>query len=141
VSFVAGFSLDLKLGVDAGQHGVGCYGLHRGGSDTTFTTNNTIANNVFNVMSTVIASSGSAPDNVAIYRNGVPLTLGASYGSGNPQYPGWLAAGQYTTGGFELDVGGRFIASNSTFDGFHIGDIAEVIINILCCKFLPHWGF
>ena len=83
-------------------------------------------------MSTFILSNsiynGSAPQNVQIFQNGVQQTVGAFYGGNNPAYPGWLAAGQYTTGAYELEIGGRLYPTTSAFGAFFKGDISEVII-------------
>ncbi|HEX3720623.1 MAG TPA: immunoglobulin domain-containing protein [Verrucomicrobiae bacterium] len=132
---------DLELAVNPGTRGTvsaGTFGLNRSlaaSSDTTFApanTNSIITNNVFNVMSTLILSTstanGSAPQNVEIYKDGVSQTVGAFYGGNNPAYPGWLAAGQYTTGAYELDIGGRLYPTTQAYGAFFIGDIAEVII-------------
>ncbi len=135
------FYSDLELAVDPGTRGnttAGTFGLNRSlaaSSDNTFApgnTNSIITNGVFNVMSTLILSNStannSAPQNVQIYRNGIQQTIGAFYGGNNPQYPGWLAAGQYTPGSFELDIGGRLYPTTSRFSAYFIGDISEVII-------------
>jgi len=132
---------DLELAVNPGTRGAataGTFGLNRSlaaSSDNTFAPSNAtpiITNGVFNIMSTLILSNStannSAPQNVLIYQNGVAQTIGAYYGGNNPQYPGWLAAGQYTTGAYELDIGGRLYPTTSAFGAFYLGDIAEVIV-------------
>lgn len=135
------FYSDMELAVDPGTRGVttaGTFGLNRSlaaSSDNTFAPANAsaiISNGVFNVMTTMILSTssanGSAPQNVQIYQNGLQQTVGAFYGGNNPQYPGWLAAGQYATGAWELDVGGRLYPTTSAFGAFFKGDISEIII-------------
>lgn len=130
-------SLSLELGPDAGARGAGTYGLNRSGgsavnanNNTTYAPINTLASNVFCVMSTVIKSNGYAPSNVDIYKNGVAQPLSVVNGGGLPTTPGWLGAGQYDTDQGALFIGGRVNVANASLpaDAYFRGDVGELLI-------------
>ena len=114
-------SANFELGYDvATGTGSGNFGLHQGTSNAVIVPANTIANSTFNIMSLGVGS-GSSPGNIAIYQNGSTL-------SPSNDGTGWLNSGSYPTGTDNMSLGARIYADNGTTDGYHIGDIAEVIL-------------
>lgn len=124
--------LELSLGVDAGNDGVGNYGIHRAASGATYAPAGTINNNQFYLMSLVVKSAGVAPANIAIYRNGESLPVGGTPPN-NPTAPytepGWLSAGHYPAGSYPLNIGAVQDSGNTnSLFGFWRGDIGEILI-------------
>ena len=109
--------------------GVGNFGLHLGCGQATLAPANTIVNNEFVLMSTLVKSSGTPPDNVAIYKNGIPQPLVVNGPGGcPPNHAGWLAPGEYSTGLAPLDIGGRDDTGRGSFGSFMSGDIGEILV-------------
>ncbi len=76
----------FELGYDTGSGiGNGNFGLHRGSSNAVVANANTIANDTFYVMSTVISTSGTTPTNVEFFQDGTAL-------SDSTNLAGWLSA-------------------------------------------------
>ena len=125
---------NVELGYDTGMGGgVGNFGLHYGCGLATLTPENTIVNNEFAILSTLVKNSGAPPDNVEIYKNGTPPPLVRNGGANSgcfPDHPagGWLAPGEYSTGLATLDIGGRDDSGAGSFGDFHTGDIGEILV-------------
>jgi hypothetical protein len=121
---------NVELGYDTGNGaGVGNFGLHYGCGQATLAPADTVANNEFVIMSTLVKSAGDPPANVAIYKNGVPLLLAINGPGGCPPvHAGWLKPGEYQTGEAALDIGARDDSGAGSFGSYHIGDIGEVIV-------------
>jgi len=114
---------NLSLGYDTGLGtGSGNFGLHRGSSNASLAPSGTIANDTFSIMTTVIASSGTAPGNISIFKNGSSQTM-------SNDLVGWFDAGSYRTDSDRvLVLGGRSDDALEVFDSKHDGDIAEVLV-------------
>ncbi|HAS44438.1 MAG TPA: hypothetical protein DCS93_28425 [Microscillaceae bacterium] len=116
---------NIQLGYDTGLgSGSGNFGLHIGSSRATIAAANTIANNTYYLMSTLILNSGTSPNNINIFQNGNSLAL-------SDDNSGFTNAGSYETTdpNVPIDIGVRNDAfGGSTFNGFHAGNIGEVII-------------
>ena len=113
---------NFELGYDTGnQDGAGNFGLHRGAFEATIAPPGTVQNGELALFSVTVQPTGNPPANVEIRKNG-GLTGVATDNSG------WLAAGQYRTDLAPLDVGARYDLSAPNLDGFHRGEIAEIVI-------------
>ena len=120
---------NVELGSDAGALGAGNFGVHYGCGQASATQPNTIANNQFVIMSTLIKSAGEPPANVAIYKNGIAqLMVAGGPGGCPPNHAGWLAPGEYLTGEAPLDIGARDDTGRGSLGAYHNGDIGEVLI-------------
>lgn len=110
---------NVELGYDIGAgSGSGNFGYGVGGTDATIAASGTISDNTFTIMSSLILNSGTAPANVNIFRNGENLTP-------SNDNNGFMDAGGYNTASAILNIGAR---NTGTPDGFHDGDIAELIV-------------
>ncbi|MBN1873294.1 MAG: tandem-95 repeat protein [Anaerolineae bacterium] len=111
---------NLELGYDMGS-----VGLHRGDDNATLTSGQVITNHTYTILSTLVLTSGNAPDNIRIFKNGTAQTL-ALEGSG------WLSATHYPVTSVPLDIGARRDGNDPNYPDiapgeFHMGDIAEMI--------------
>jgi len=112
---------NIQLGYTAGGSSRN-YGLHIGCGHASGAPTGTIQDNTFYLMSTLLLSSGNAPTNINIFQNGASLTV-----SNNSN--GFTDAGSYDTQSVPIDIGVRNDAfGGSSFDGYHDGDIAEIIV-------------
>ena len=121
---------NVELGYDIGNGaGEGNFGLHLGCGQATIADPGTILNNQFAIMSTLVKSTGVAPNNVEIYKNGIARGLSANGPGGcPPNHAGWLNPGEYKTGEATLDIGARDDTGGGSLGSFHNGDIGEVIV-------------
>ena len=121
---------NVEWGYDTGiGTGVGNFGLHFGCGQGTTAPENTIVNDEFAILSTLVKSSGAPPANVAVFKNGIalPTVVGGPAGC-LPNHAGWLAPGEYSTGLAPLDIGGRDDTGAGSFGSFHNGDIGEILV-------------
>lgn len=114
---------NFQLGYTAGGTPSRNYGLHIGCGHATTAPINTIQDNTFYLMSTLILNSGTAPSNINIFQNGGSETV-ANVSNG------FTDAGSYDTEAVPLDIGVRddTYGAGTSFDGYHDGDIAEIVI-------------
>lgn len=100
---------------------VGSFELGRGNGNAVIAPDNTVANNTFSMMTTFVSPDNVTPGNIAFYQNGTVL-------SKNNANAGWLNPGTYPTTSHSLDIGARNSAGLGSYDAYHDGDIAEVIV-------------
>lgn len=109
---------NIELGYRTGDADRPNFGLHSGCSHATVTTSNLQAD-TWSLYVTIVESTGSAPDNLAVYSSGTQQALELDKG-------GWPSAGGYGTAQRKVLIGARDDVNNGSYNSFHSGDIAEV---------------
>lgn len=110
---------NFELGYRTGNANRANFGLHAGCSHADVTT--TDIDMQWHVFTTVIAATGTKPSNVELFRDGTKLTTQADAN-------GWPSAGSYGTQSRKLVVGARDDNNNNSYNSFHSGDIAEIMV-------------
>ena len=107
-------SNSFELGYHTGSSFSSNLGLHNGCGNATVSENAAEAN-TYTILTTKVLSSGTAPTNIIMNKNGTALSMVTNAG-------GWASAGSYGTSAVNLVIGTRGVG-----DGQHFGTIAEVI--------------
>jgi hypothetical protein len=107
-------SNSFELGYHTGSSFSSNLGLHNGCGNATVSENAAEAN-TYTILTTKVLSSGTAPTNIIMNKNGTALSMVTNAG-------GWASAVSYGTSAVNLVIGTRGVG-----DGQHFGTIAEVI--------------
>ncbi|MBM3846072.1 MAG: lamin tail domain-containing protein, partial [Verrucomicrobia bacterium] len=121
-SHAVGINANWELGYDVGASaGVGNLGVSRGGQNAVVAPQQTITSNQLQIVTAQTLPIGVAPNNVRLWKNGIPLNLSID-GSG------WLEVGAYRTNHHRMSLGARLAGGSGQINGYHDGDLAEFLV-------------
>lgn len=114
-------SSESEFGYATGAGSAGNIGFHQGCSIASVAPTNSLTTNTYTMVTALLSTSGTKPNNTKIWKNGSSLSVTADNG-------GFYSAGSYpyTNSNQRVRLGARVLNTQAA-DAFLAGDIAEII--------------